>query len=178
MDFKKPDTAPSQIEQNIAELETYERDLRAAHNLADRCIARVADFCGSRHFVAYQLLFCLFWIMVNRTGWVPHGVTPDRPPYPALATVLALEAILLSNFILMAERSEQALAVQREKLDLHINLLAEQENSEMLRILSLICKKLNIEVDHETIEELANPTNVVSIAEKISELEAAEEPED
>jgi len=52
-----------------------------------------------------------------------------------------LEAIFLSTFILISQNHETQLNERRNKLDLQINSLTEQENTKLLRMLSALQRK-------------------------------------
>jgi len=53
-----------------------------------------------------------------------------------------LEAIFLSTFILISQNHETQLSERRNELDLQINLLTEQENTKLLRMLERIAEKV------------------------------------
>ena len=76
----------------------------------------------------------------------------DPFPYQLLSTVVSLESIFLSLFILMSQNRANVQADQRNHLDLQINLLSEEENTKMLQMLQAICAhhKLAIGKDPET----------------------------
>ena len=69
---------------------------------------------------------------INDLPGVPHF---DPFPFTFLTLVVSLEAIFLSAFILISQNHETRLSERRNQLDLQINLLTEQENTKMLKLL-------------------------------------------
>lgn len=59
------------------------------------------------------------------------------------------KAIFLSAFILISQNHETRLAQQRSHLDLQINLLTEQENTQMLKMLRAIATKVGASFDED-----------------------------
>jgi uncharacterized membrane protein len=79
--------------------------------------------------------------------------------------VLALEAVLLTSFVLIRQNSMDLRSERRNHLDLQINLLAEKEATSILNILREIADHLDIDVSADAErEELAKDTAVESIA--------------
>jgi uncharacterized membrane protein len=88
----------------------------------------------------------------------------DPYPFTFLTFVVSLEAIFLSTFILISQNHEELLARRRNHLDLQINLLSEQENSQILKMLSLIVRQMEIPHDQNgrALEEPVRPEDLVS----------------
>ncbi len=127
----------------IARLENAAlHDRPAAAVISDK----IARFAGSGTFIVLHLVWFGLWIIVN-LGHV-LGLRPFDPyPFTFLTMVVSLEAIFLSIFVLIAQNHMSHLADRRAHLDLQINLLAEQENTIMLRMLRRLCEKEGIAVD-------------------------------
>ena len=100
----------------------------------------------------------------------PHNVN-DHESYTAvglLTTIVSLEAIFLSLFILTSQNRMSRQAEGREHLDLQINLLAEQESSLTLKLLRRLCERQGIPIEEE-IRELEKRTNIRDLIERIDE---------
>jgi len=109
------------------------------------------------------------WIAWN-TGKIP-GLKPFDPfPFAALTTVVSLEAIFLSLFILMSQNRANRRADERAHLDLQVNLLAEHETTKMLQLLQALCihHKLPHAQDPELLE-LLERTEPARLAREIEE---------
>ena len=82
-----------------------------------------------------------------------------------LSTLLALEAVLLTSFVLIRQNTMDRRSERRNHLDLQINLLAEKEATSILNVVREIAEHLKVDVapDPER-EELAKDTPVEDIA--------------
>jgi uncharacterized membrane protein len=90
-------------------------------------------------FVWVHIAWYSAWILVNSLP----GIHPFDPfPFTFLTFMVSLEAIFLSTFILISQNHETRLSELRNNLDLQINLLTEQENTKMLRMLERIAEKV------------------------------------
>jgi uncharacterized membrane protein len=67
-------------------------------------------------------------------------------------------------------------ADHRAQLDLQVNLLSEQEATQMLRMIRRICRKLDVEVDdlYGELEELENKTDVHEVVNELKDRLPAE----
>jgi uncharacterized membrane protein len=80
-----------------------------------------------------------------------------------------LEAIFLATFVLISQNRAAALADMRADLDLQIDLLAEYEVTQLLRLMVAIGKKLDVsECNAAELGELEQP---VPIGEVIKEMQ-------
>jgi uncharacterized membrane protein len=136
-----------------------ERELSSFHRLSHT----VGGFVGTIYFVALQCFAVLAWIGINVRifGNVPF----DPYPFPLLSAVLALEAVLLTSFVLIRQNTMDRRSERRNHLDLQINLLAEKEATSILNVVREIAEHLKVEAapDPER-EELARDTPVEDIA--------------
>jgi uncharacterized membrane protein len=148
----------------ISRIEQASLDRRTgAHVVADA----IARFCGSVSFLVVHGIFFAVWIAWNIA--VEKKMRFDPPPFTLLTLVVSLEAIFLSTFILISQNRQQASADERNHLDLQINMLAEQENSQMLSMLRQIMTKLNIEPLDGNENALEGTTDLERVAEQIQE---------
>ena len=69
----------------------------------------------------------------------PEFTHSTRTRLMGLSTVVSLEAIFLSLFILVSQNRATRRADERAHLDLQINLMAEREATQMLRLLQALC---------------------------------------
>jgi uncharacterized membrane protein len=153
-------TTEKNIESILKLEEEDERELSAFHRVSHT----VGWFAGTIYFVLFQCVFVLLWIALN-THLFGHGLAFDPYPFPLLSTVLALEAVLLTSFVLIRQNAIDLRSERRNHLDLQINLLAEKEATSILKILREIADHLDIDVSGDAEhEELAKDTAVENIA--------------
>jgi|EndMetStandDraft_5_1072996.scaffolds.fasta_scaffold73201_3 uncharacterized membrane protein len=142
----------------IVELEKEdERKLSRFH----RASHTVGWFVGTIHFVILQLLLVVAWVVWNAYG----AARFDPYPFNLLSAVLALEAVLLTSFVLIRQNTMDQRSERRNHLDLQINLLAEKEATSILHKLDAIAAKFGVEFPQDfEATELAKDTQVESIA--------------
>jgi len=107
------------------------------------------------------------WVLANTLPGVRHF---DPYPFTFLTFVVSLEAIFLSTFILISQNHETKLSERRSHLDLQINLLTEQENTKMLKILSSIAERVGAKTDDDVgVQVLGQPTRPESLVDQIEQ---------
>lgn len=111
---------------------------------------------GSAAFVVVQALIFAIWIGCN-LKWIPGAPIWDSH-LVILALVASIEAVFLVLFMLMAQKRAAAAAERRAKLELQIDLLAEQDRTKLMRTISAIAKHLNIDMVQAPAIELPRKT--------------------
>ena len=148
---------------NVAEIARLEREALHERTLSDRASDVMTNIAGTGAFIWAHVVWFSVWIFWNRAG---QGFDPF--PYSLLTTIVSLEAILLSTFVLINQRHQSRLAERRAHLDLQIDVLAEQEMTVVLRMLRRISEKLDVEVESdEELRELFNKTDLHKLMEEV-----------
>jgi uncharacterized membrane protein len=155
-------TVPGPAARNIEAIAALERAAREDRSRLDRFTDMVTSAAGSPIFiVAHGVWFA---------GWIVLNVTRDRPfdayPFGLLMLVVSLEAIFLSAAVLMTQNRMQRQADKRAHLDLQVNMLAEQELTAILRMLSNLSERLGLDPKQagEPVEGLLEPTDINTLA--------------
>jgi uncharacterized membrane protein len=143
----------------ILRLEKQDEETLAVHH---RLFHWIGWFVGTIQFIFLQCAFVLSWLILSHV--FPH-LAFDEYPFPLLATILALEAVLLTSCVLIRQSLNDRTLERRDHLELQINLLAEREATQSLRILQRIAKKLDVEDGSP--DELASETSVDQIAQDL-----------
>jgi uncharacterized membrane protein len=173
----EPSTPMASIEEvtarNVAEVGRMERAAETERTVGDVVADRITAYCGSMTFVWTHVAWFVAWVTWNVTR--PADAF-DPFPFPFLIFVVSLEAIFLSTFILMTENRQARLAERRSHLDLQINLLAEQENTKMLKLLTEIARKVGVELEDAEIAALGEPTDPDRLAKQIDRTVASGKP--
>lgn len=160
---------PTAIAENIEQLIERQKTEQIRRGWQLRLADAITAFSGSMFFVWLHVLWFGGWVAVN-TGLVPGVRVFDAYPFGLLTMVVSLEAIFLATFVLISQNRMQLTADKRAELDLHVNLLAEREATEILRKLARIEERLGIEVhpdEHAMIQELTQQTNPVDIVDEL-----------
>jgi uncharacterized membrane protein len=159
---------PSLARRNIVAVAKLAEKRRRQRSPLDVAIDAITAFCGSVAFIWIHLTWYGGWILFNLLG--PPAARFDPFPFNFLTLTVSLEAIFLSAFILITQNRQARLADLRANLDLQVNLLGEEENTKMLRILRAIQEHLGVaDPDSET-RELEQEINAEELASHIEEM--------
>ncbi len=164
----KNESLASVVENNIEAMEKHRKEAEEGRTLQDRIADWITYFSGSMLFVYFHVVWFAVWILLN-VGF--DGLKAFDPfPYGLLTTIVSLEAIFLSTFVLVSQNRQAAIAEQRAELDLQINLLSEYELTRVLMLVDALAEKMDIEIcDKEELKELEEdikPDAVLSKLEK------------
>jgi len=169
MEPNPPSAAPpAPVERNVATIARLEQAALEQQTRSERISAAIARFCGSLSFVLVHLGLVAAWIIINQPS-SPYRFDPY--PYFLLVTLVAIEALLVSAFVLMNQNRMTVLAERRAHLTLQINLLAETEMTKVLNMLRVLTEHLQVpgaEADDEE-RELAQPTEVENVVRVLDE---------
>ena len=149
---------------NVESVVRIEAEAHAKRRFSDAVADAITAFCGSMAFVWTHVVWFVVWIALNVMPELDHF---DPFPFQFLTLIVSLEAIFLSTFILISENRQSRIADRRNLLDLQINLLSEQENTKMLKLLAQIAKKVGADVDDAEIRALEAPTHPAQLADQI-----------
>jgi uncharacterized membrane protein len=167
-DMKRALSLNELTQRNVETIAKMEKASESSRTFGERVADAVARTVGSWPFIVVQSLMLLAWMIVNVVGWLNHW---DPYPFILLNLLLSFQAAYASPIIMMSQNRQAKLNDRRNQLDLQINLLAEQENTEMLKLLRLLCHKAGIRVDQEprskSLEETTSPEEVVRQIEDI-----------
>lgn len=151
--------------EKIVQLEAkQERRVAPANRLSEA----IGKFAGTIAFVMLQIAFVGFWIALN-SGVIMAAFDPY--PFVFLGVLLALEAVLLTSFVLIRQNRMSQKADQRGHLDLQINLLAEREITKVIQLLHRMSRQMGIEqlVTDQEARELSKDTEVEDVARDLKE---------
>jgi uncharacterized membrane protein len=161
------DGIPGTTARNIESILNLEQEDREDLSLLHRISHAVGWFAGTIYFVLLQCLAILIWVLLNAGPL--HLQRPFDPyPFPLLSVGLAMEAVLLTSFVLIRQNAIDRQSERRNHLDLQINMLAEEEVTTILNLLRGVAAKLDIDLSHlRHSEEQAKDTPVENIAKDL-----------
>lgn len=120
-------------EEHIDSIVKQEEAALEARSAPERLADAVATFAGDLRFVALHLVWLVVWLLVN-TGHL-FGLKPFDPyRFSLLGVVVAVEAVILSSFILMRQNRMMRRGEHRDHLNLQVDMLAEKEITAVLQI--------------------------------------------
>ena len=146
--------------------EEHDKGVTRAHRLSEA----IGKFAGTPVFALLQVIAILLWMAVNTSRLWPFPAF-DPVPFPLLSMILALEAVVLTSFVLIRQNRMSEKADQRSHLDLQINLLAEKETTKLIQLLQRMSEHLGImdQVMDPEVHELSKDTEVEDVAHDLKE---------
>jgi uncharacterized membrane protein len=122
----------------------------------------VTAVAGSAAFLVLHAVWFTVWIAINLRRDPPF----DPFPFTFLTLLVSLEAIILTGMVLMTQNRMTRQAEKRAHLDLQVNLLAEQELTTMLQMLTALCERLGVAVPARDarIAQLLKDTDIHELA--------------
>ena len=139
----------------------------------ERFVDKLNEVASSVWFLVGHAIGFAVWLLWN-TGHL--GIRPIDPfPFGLMTTIVSLEAIFLSIFVLMAQQRESAIAELREELGLQVNLRVEQEVTKTLQLVAGLYTRLGHRVsDDPELHHMLQPLDVRAIERDLLEqIEAA-----
>jgi uncharacterized membrane protein len=120
--------------------------IKAQHSAHRTSLERFVDWlneiAGSTPFLVFHGLGFAFWLLWN-TGHL--GLRPIDPyPFGLMTTIVSLEAIFLSIFVLMTQSRESKIGELREELTLQVNLRMEEEITKTLHLVAGLYARLGL----------------------------------
>jgi uncharacterized membrane protein len=155
-----------QSESHIDSIVRQEEEALRRRSVSERLADAVGGFAGSLTFVVLHLVFLLAWLLVN-SGKLPPLRQFDPYPFSLLGVIVAVEAVILSSFILMRQNRMMRRGETRDHLNLQVDLLSEKEITKVLQMVRAICEHLglrNVVADKE-IGELSKDTSIESLSQ-------------
>jgi uncharacterized membrane protein len=128
---------------------------------------------SSTTFLIAHALWFVVWILWNIGSL---GREPFDPfPFGLLTMIVSLEAIVLSIFVLMAQKRESAIAELREEMSLQVALRLEEEVTKTLQLVAGLYTRLGHQVGQDPeLSEMLQPLDIEAIErELILQIETA-----
>lgn len=164
----QPAEGTRRLDGNISAILKHREEDERNRSTQNRISERITNFAGSLKFIYLHILIYGGWIAAN-LGLVP-GVPIVDPTFATLAMIASVEAIFLTTFVLITQNRMAEIDDKRADLHLQISLLAEQEATQLLTLVSAIAERLRVrEAANEDIDELATeitPEQVLHRMEK------------
>jgi uncharacterized membrane protein len=160
----------TQSKSHIDSIVRQEEEALERRSSSERLADAIGVFAGSLLFVVLHLVLVVAWLLVN-TGKIPSARPFDPYPFSLLGVIVAVEAVILSSFILMRQNRMMRRGERRDHLNLQVDLLAEQEITKLLQMVRAICGHLglqNIMADRE-IRELSENTSIQSLSQSLED---------
>jgi uncharacterized membrane protein len=144
---------PDKISRRRRIIRSFEAKALSHRTFAEKIADYINGSFGSIWFLVINVYWFAVWIILNIN--VIPGVVPFDPfPFGFLTMVVSLEAIVLSIFVLLSQNRAAQTASLREELHLQVNLIAEEEITKVLELLSEIRTKVGIKRADPELEKM------------------------
>ncbi len=153
------------LSRNIEELRRRRAQEREHAGAQQRAAAAITGFVGTMPFAYLHVVIIAAWTAIN-LGLIP-AVTKFDGSFVGLATVVSVEGIFLTTFVLISQNRDAKLADRRAELDLQINLLAEHEITKLISLVRDIAVRQGIEIDPDEIGELERDVAPETVANEL-----------
>ena len=117
--------------------EEFEAQMPWHEVLADR----VTNFIGRPQYFLAHLVWFVIWIVLN-AGIVMAVRQFDTYPYGLLGTLLAIEAVLITGFLLVSQNREQKRERKFAELEYEVNVRSFREIAELKGMLQETLERL------------------------------------
>ena len=129
---------------------------------------RLIGFASSTPFLAVHALLFVLWIVWNTPG--VGSAQFDPYPYGMLTTIVSLEAIFLSIFVLMTQSRESRIGELREELTLQVNLRMEEEITKTLHLVAGLYARLGLKMaDDPELKAMLEPLDPRRMERELTE---------
>jgi len=160
--MRAADSIHNLTHRNVETIAQIERVVERRRKGAERLASTVAALIGSWWFILTQSAIVVIWAALNCITTFTHW---DPYPFVLLNLLLSIQVAFTSPIIIMSQNRQARVSDSRNHLNLQISLLSEQENTEMLKLLRLLCEKAGVELGgtaspHRTLEQSIEPEDV------------------
>jgi len=125
----------------LGEFKYVLEELMASKNWLERLADRISQFVSQPQFIILHVLWFAVWILANE-GYIASIQSFDAYPYGLLGIILAIEAILITGFLLISQNYQYDYAEKRAELDYEINIRSYRKLLELEKRLSTLTLKI------------------------------------
>src|ERR1700683_894384 len=159
-----------QSQSHIDSIVRQEEEALERRSRSERLADAVGSFAGSLLFVVLHLVLLVAWLLINN-GKIPRARPFDSYPFSLLGVIVAVEAVILSSFILMRQNRMMRRGERRDHLNLQVDLLAEKEITKLLQMVRAICGQMGLQniMEDKEIRELSQNTSIESLSQTLED---------
>lgn len=162
-----PETGTGHAGAKIAH--SIQAQLDEQRSLNEKIADGLVRWFGSFEFAIGNFVFFFFWILIN-SGLITTVKPFDPFPFIFLTMVVSLEAIFLSIFVLTSQNRESRISDLREEIDIQINMIAEQEITKAIHLISYLMKHLNVPYERDPeLKRMMKPLDMEEIRRELQQ---------
>lgn len=146
-------------------IKSLKKEANAKCTLSQKIADAITTASGSMLFLLINASWFALWIVIN-IGVIPGVKAFDPYPFGLLTMVVSLEAIILAVIVLISQNRAGEVAEVREEIDLHVDIIAEQEITKIMALLTVLAEKNGINLSKDrNLKEMLKPTDIDKIKE-------------
>lgn len=127
----------------------------------------MTDNFGTVTFLLVNIIIFISWLAIN-TGKLPFLKSFDPFPFGLLTTIVSLEAIILSIFVLISQNNATRLDDLRQEIDLQVDIITESELTKLMKLLVLYLEKTGVDLSKDKeLQEMLKPINEEKIEKSL-----------
>jgi uncharacterized membrane protein len=112
-------------------VKNHRTEIARAKSIQEKFALAVTGFAGTMLFVYIHVIVFAVWI-------ISAGFGHDPFPFQFLTMAVSLEAIILSTLVMIGQNTQSKHADIRAELDYQVNVQAEKENQDIIKLLNEI----------------------------------------
>jgi uncharacterized membrane protein len=166
--------SPTHINETIQTINRLHTDHHQNATAFQRTTDLITELLHHPWFIGVLTLGVIGWIGLNsiaaRLGYHPV----DPPPFVALASIVSMASFYMVILILVTQRRDDRLALQREQLILELVISSEQKTAKVIGLLEEIRRDdplIGDRVDPEA-NVMAKPANPSTVLDEIRDIHA------
>ena len=166
---------PEHVSQQLETLAVLHAKAEKEAGFHQHAVESVTAFLGRPLFLNLTIGVVFLWILVNIFPRVFGLVRFDPPPFYWLQGMIGLGALLLTIVVLITQNRQALLSERRAKLDLQVNLLAEQKVAKLIALMEELRRDIptvkdRFDPEAEAMQRSPDPHAVLeALEEKIDE---------
>lgn len=122
---------------------------------------------GSITFLIINVIVFVVWVLIN-TNQIKGILAFDPFPFSLLTTIVSLEAIILAIFVLISQNRNMKVDDLREEIHLQINIIAEKEITQIMKMVALLLEKHGVDVSQDpALKKLLKPISEEEIEKRL-----------
>ncbi len=129
-----PDVPPH-VEESVAAIAALHHSHLRKAGSGQRLVSAATAAVSRASTLAVVAVAIIGWMGLNMALTAGGRAAPDPSPFPLLSLAVSTGGLLLAAMILIAQRLDDELAVQRDQLTLELALLAEQKTAKAIALI-------------------------------------------
>src|ERR1700676_5608294 len=127
-------------EAHIDSIVKQEEEALERRSRSERLVDSVGVFAGSLQFVLLHLVLLIAWLLVN-SGKISGARPFDPYPFSLLGVIVAVEAVILSSFILMRQNRMMRRGERRDHLNLQVDCWQRKKSRRCCSVVGAVSSK-------------------------------------